>query len=96
MPKCKICGARLKDGMNSCPLCGAVAGASPSPAASASVRMTDIPRGNDLVPAVSTGYNGSPAPVNIRAMTADDFIELGEQLFDNNPTPSQQREASST
>ena len=93
MPKCKICGARLKDGMNSCPMCGAVTGASPTPVASTSIKMTDVPRGTAPVPAVQSGYGVSPSPGAVRAVTADDFIELGNQLYENDPTPSQQREA---
>ena len=108
MPKCKICGARLKDGMTACSVCGTAVGAALPTASGSSVRaadapswtvtdapvrMADKPVRTELVRTGTTSLSASPATNDCRSMTADDFVELGEQIFEGNPTPIQQREA---
>ena len=108
MPKCKICGARLKDGMTSCSVCGTAVGAVLPTASGSSVRMADAPSWTatdapvrmadkpvrtEIVRAGTASLSANPATNDCRSMTADDFVELGEQIFEGNPTPIQQREA---
>jgi len=89
MAKCKICGSRLSEEVSKCPMCGAVYNKTTSKPV---VNNTPVVKQTPVIQNYEESYSEVEAEED-EEITSTDLISYGNYLLNNNPEPSQQREA---
>lgn len=89
MPKCKICGSRITESVSKCPMCGAVYNKTTSKPV---VNNTPVVKKTPVIQNYEESYSEVEAEED-EELTSTELISYGNYLLNNNPEPSQQREA---
>ncbi|MBR4323092.1 hypothetical protein [Treponema sp.] len=89
MPKCKICGSRLSEEVSKCPMCGAVYNKTTSKPV---VNNTPVVKQTPVIQNNKEVYSEVETEED-EELTSTELISYGNYLLNNNPEPSQQREA---
>ena len=89
MPKCKICGSRIAEEISKCPMCGAVYNKITSKPV---VNNTPVVKQTPVIQNKKEVYSEVETEED-EELTSTELISYGNYLLNNNPEPSQQREA---